>query len=188
MTERYDLKLRDLLMKNKQRIYYQLHTLSINDTHQEYYQEGLVAMWNAYRTYHADKGLLATYFNYTIRYRLIDLLCQENRHKEKKKQYLQHMMSEMDKRNFLYFHSTCCVLKSQHSTLLDTLKWLNVKANLTENQWKWVKYYMIEGFSIRNIAAQENVSTDAVKSWGRDVRKKLGELWDLDGDEDSWSI
>src|SRR5690625_7933156 len=76
--ERYDLEFRDLLMRNKQRIYYQLHRLNINDTHQEFYQEGLVAMWNAYRTYKADKGPFATYFNYTIRYRMIDLLRHEN--------------------------------------------------------------------------------------------------------------
>src|SRR5699024_7833280 len=115
VMERYDLEFRDLLMRNKQRIYYQLHRLNINDTHQEFYQEGLVAMWDAYRTYKADKGPFATYFNYTIRYRMIDLLRHEN--------------------------------------------------------------------CYERLPPRTGVSTDAVKGWGRETRKKLRKLWDVEGDE-----
>ncbi|WP_343032895.1 sigma factor [Virgibacillus doumboii] len=47
--------------------------MNIQDPHQEYYQEGLVAMWNAYENYQPDNGPLSTYFNYIIRNRVIDL-------------------------------------------------------------------------------------------------------------------
>ncbi|WP_234402366.1 sigma factor [Oceanobacillus damuensis] len=36
-------------------------------------------MWAAYKKYQPDKGPLATYFNYTIRNRLIDLLRKKSR-------------------------------------------------------------------------------------------------------------
>ncbi|WP_235792214.1 hypothetical protein [Virgibacillus salidurans] len=35
-------------------------------------------MWNAYKQYDPDKGLMATYFNFMILNRLIDLLRKEN--------------------------------------------------------------------------------------------------------------
>src|SRR5699024_239813 len=54
--------------------HYYIHRLRVNDTHQEFFQEGLVAMWHAYEKYQPDKRALSTYFNYTIRHWLIDLL------------------------------------------------------------------------------------------------------------------
>src|SRR5699024_11256212 len=49
----------------------------------EFYQKGLVAMWRAYETYQPDKGVLSTYFNYSIRHRLIDLI-QKKRSEERR--------------------------------------------------------------------------------------------------------
>ncbi|MGG4181292.1 sigma-70 family RNA polymerase sigma factor [Virgibacillus pantothenticus] len=71
----------EIVKQNERRIYYQLHKLNIRDPHQEFYQEGLVAMWNAYETYQPDKGPMATYFNYTIRNRLIDLIRKKGRNR-----------------------------------------------------------------------------------------------------------
>lgn len=51
--------------------------------------------------------------------------------------------------------------------------WNSVKSMLTENQWKWVQFYLIDGIPLQEIAQQEGVSEDAVKSWGRQTRRKL---------------
>lgn len=44
---------------------------------------------------------------------------------------------------------------------------------LTANQWKWVRYYIVDDMAIKDIASHENTTADAVKSWGRQARAKL---------------
>lgn len=51
--------------------------------------------------------------------------------------------------------------------------WEEVRRDLSENQWKWVHYFIIADLTIKEIMEIENVSADAVKSWGREVRRKL---------------
>ncbi|WP_115771586.1 sigma factor [Oceanobacillus arenosus] len=57
----------DFFQQNERRIHYYLHKLNIRDPHQEFFQERMIAMWNAYENYEPDKGPLSTYFNFTIR-------------------------------------------------------------------------------------------------------------------------
>ncbi|WP_318936965.1 sigma factor [Oceanobacillus halotolerans] len=76
MNQNQDLQMtfEDIVEQNERRIHYHIQQLKISDPDQEFFQEGLCAMWNAYRTYQPDKVPLATYLNYMIRYRLIDLI------------------------------------------------------------------------------------------------------------------
>ncbi|MDY0395881.1 sigma-70 family RNA polymerase sigma factor [Virgibacillus halophilus] len=73
----------EIYEQNKRRIYYQIHKMNISDPYHDFFQEGLCALWNAYETYNPDKGTMATYFNYTIRNRLIDKIRKDSRMKEK---------------------------------------------------------------------------------------------------------
>lgn len=57
--------------------------------------------------------------------------------------------------------------------LKDEIFWYNVRAELTDNQWKWVDHYVISGLSIKEILKLENVTEGAVKSWARQTRRKL---------------
>ena len=56
--------------QNKWRMRYCKHCEQIND--QAFYQETLFAKWYAYRKYELNQGILATYFNNTIRNRMIE--------------------------------------------------------------------------------------------------------------------
>lgn len=51
--------------------------------------------------------------------------------------------------------------------------WKTVKDSLSENQWKWVKYFIIADLSVKEIMEIEGVSADAVKGWGQAIRRKL---------------
>lgn len=66
-------ELEDFIEQNQRRVYYQMARLQINDKDGEYFQEGLVAMWRAYENYNPDKGPLATYMNFEIRNRLVNV-------------------------------------------------------------------------------------------------------------------
>ncbi|MBY7142600.1 sigma-70 family RNA polymerase sigma factor [Virgibacillus sp. NKC19-3] len=166
----------EIFKQNERRIHYHIHKLNIRDTHQEFYTEGLVAMWNAYEKYQPDKGPMATYFNYTIRNRMIDLMRKQNKQQENVKHYLQAKKTQVDDGN--YYRNggaTYPVMKVAESdrTLYDAEFWQEIRGRLTENQWKWVKYYIIETMPVKQIAEQEDVSVEAVKSWGKEARRKL---------------
>lgn len=68
------LTFEEIVKQNERRIHYHIHKLNLHYPYKEYFNEGLVAMWRAYESYHPDKGPLATYFNFMIRNRLIDQL------------------------------------------------------------------------------------------------------------------
>ena len=74
MENKTNLSFEEIMKQNERRVHYYIHRLKVNDTHQDFFQEGLVAMWHAYEKYQPNKGALSTYFNYTIRHRLIDLI------------------------------------------------------------------------------------------------------------------
>lgn len=57
--------------------------------------------------------------------------------------------------------------------LRDEHFWQDLRKELICNQWKWVRHFVIDGLSIKEITKIENVSKSAVKSWARETRKKL---------------
>ncbi|SDQ16953.1 sigma-70 family RNA polymerase sigma factor [Virgibacillus salinus] len=172
MTEKVSMTFEEIFEQNEKRIHYHMLKLGINDPHREFYVEGLYAMWMAYKKYDPDKGPLATYFNYTIRNRLIDMLRTKTREDNNEQKINQKEICEVDNGN------SCGTMKlpifdQNGITIEDNTFWESVKSKLTENQWKWVHFFIIEGMSKQEIAQQEGVSIDAVKSWGREMRKKL---------------
>src|SRR5699024_1374885 len=57
------------------RIYHQIKRLNIHPSqYDEFYTEGLTALWEAYKNHEKQKGKISTYINYTIRHKLHDHL------------------------------------------------------------------------------------------------------------------
>ncbi|MDC3411833.1 sigma-70 family RNA polymerase sigma factor [Aquibacillus sp. 3ASR75-11] len=160
MNKAIDKPFCEVAKQNERRIHYHIHKLGIFDPHQEYYQEGLYALWNAYCTYQPEKGSFSTYLNYSIRNRLIDLLRKNIRQIEKDTLVIDYQISNYESYAI--------------DTLEDPLFWEEIKSLLTIKQWKWVYYHIILDLPIKAIAQKENTTVDAVKNWGREVRKKLG--------------
>lgn len=154
----------EIYEQNKRRIHYHIHKLNLQDPHKEYYQEGLIAMWQAYEKYNPDKGPMATYFNYTIRHKLIDLLRKQTNDSLKQQNYL-------DSQAPLLPQAAPPVTYNDIPQLLKEITSL-----LTEKQWKWFYHAVLLGMSIKEIAEQENVSIEAVKSWAKEARKKLRQV------------
>lgn len=168
------LTFEEIFEQNERRIHYHIHRLNIHDTHHEFYQEGLCAMWNAYEKYQPDKGPLATYFNFMIRSRMIDLIRRKNRERAKTDRLIKEKTEQFldgnhyrNSGNFYPLVRTSEDYADMEAILRDA------KDYLSGNQWKWVKYFIIEDMPVKEIAEQEDVSVDAVKSWGREARRKL---------------
>jgi|SRR5690625_2973819 len=160
--------------QHKKRIYYYLHQLNIPyKLHDEFYAEGLIALWEAYEQYDPSKGNLTTYLNYRIRFKMIDLIRKKERKKQAHESYLEAqkqilMTGNRDRgANFPLLDYTDSI------DIRDEQFWQYIRNQLTDRQWKWVYYYVILGYSLREIAERENVTIEAVKGWAKMTRKKL---------------
>src|SRR5690625_3309111 len=167
------------LQLNEGRIHLQLRQLGISgESYEEFYAEGVVALWQAYRSYDACRGKLGTFLNYRIRYRLLNLL----RKKARESKYwddavLQRKVDLCDgnwkrrhKADLPLFDGRGVVIESEYEAF-----WRDVRSRLSKKQWKWVEYVVIADLSVKEVMELENVTADAVKGWGKEVRRKLGE-------------
>lgn len=85
---------------NERRIYYQIQRLRISeDLYAEFYLEGIVALWKAYKRYQPERGNIGTFLNYQIMFRLLDLLRKKIRHDEVMEQAIQEAIPEIDDGN-----------------------------------------------------------------------------------------
>lgn len=74
---------------NERRIHYQIHRLGIrNEWYEEFYSEGILALWKAYQEYDEVKGDIGTFINYRIRYCLIYLLRKKIRQQEQEEKII----------------------------------------------------------------------------------------------------
>ncbi len=177
MDEIKDISFEEIVEQNKRRIHYHMHALHIRDPHNEYYQEGLVAMWNAYRTYQPDKGPLSTYFNYVIRNRLIDLIRKNNREQVNMLDYIEHYkIAETDGLYNTNGQVKYPIVSLPKRTINTEPLWNQIKNTLTIKQWTWLESFVVKDMSLQEIAEQEEVTVEAVKSWAREARKKIRRL------------
>ncbi|MEI3608503.1 sigma-70 family RNA polymerase sigma factor [Pseudogracilibacillus sp. SO10305] len=166
------------LQMNEKRIYFQIQRLNIHYAdYDEYYTEGMLALWQAYKEFDDTKGNIGTFINYKIRFKLLDLLRKKVRTQEKDTHYIEEVKKQLTNGNHTR-HTNIPLLDLTDEIIRKTYIyheefWKTIQSKLTENQWKWVKYFIIAELSIKEIMELENVSADAVKGWGRAVKEKL---------------
>lgn len=163
------------LQANERRIYFQIQRLRIPaDYHEEFYAEGIVALWHAYKNYDASKGEMGTFINYRLRFRFIDLIRKDNRQQEIMELAQHEQIVQIDDGNRCT-KTGLPVIKMNEIPLENEAFWKEVRKALSEKQWKWVHYYIIADLTVKEIMELEGVTKDAVKSWGRQARKNLRE-------------
>ncbi|MCG1027019.1 sigma-70 family RNA polymerase sigma factor [Virgibacillus halodenitrificans] len=162
----------EIMKQNERRIHYHIHKLNIRDPHKEYFNEGLIVLWRAYESYQPDKGPLATYFNYSIRNRLIDKWRKQRRQEENERVSMQEQRKVLNEKIYYSNKTDSMILVAENASDYDCVL-EGTAPFLTENQKKWMEYYIKDGWTLKEIADHEGVTYEAVKSWGRQVRKKL---------------
>jgi RNA polymerase sigma factor (sigma-70 family) len=164
----------EIVKQNENRIHYQLQLLGIRDMEGDFYAEALIAMWRAYKKYDPNKGPMATYFNYSIRNRMIDLIRARVREEENNQSVVDYYSSFHES---LQSTSKPTLNITSDKDIVDEHLWHKVFSTLTDKQRKWVYYAIIKNYSLKEIAEKEGVSVEAVKSWAKEAKKKLRRLW-----------
>ena len=157
------------------RVHYMIHRLGVSkDWYDEFYAEGIVALWQAFCDYDEvlGKGNVGTFLNYRIRFRLIDLLRKKLREAEADQEAAMKLMRE-ELRGNRHRGTDRELVDAGGVVVSDGAFWDEVRSLLTEKQWLWVHYFIICDLSVKEIMEIEGVSADTVKNWGRGVRARL---------------
>lgn len=138
-------------------IYHLIYKLNIIDRDGEFYQIGLIALYETYRKY-KGRDIFGKLAYMTIHSRLIDELRKQSR--VNKKETLVGRIEGYTLTTLSYGH-------------IDPYFWKTIKEHLTAKQWTYVQKRYIEDKTIKTIALEENTTIDAVKYLGKEVKKKL---------------
>ncbi|QPC45568.1 sigma-70 family RNA polymerase sigma factor [Mangrovibacillus cuniculi] len=139
-----------------------IHTLRIYQHHEEYYQIGLIALWEAHERFEDDKGDFAPYAYSYIKGKMLHELNRKVRDGER------YVAPNED-----YW---AVVADSHPSGALEMEMLLSHCGSLNEKQKKWVQYTFFHMLTLSEIAKVENVSESAVKKWRKGAKEKLRQL------------
>lgn len=138
-----------------------IHSLHIYKDQQEFYQTGLIALWESHKGFDENKGHFTSYAFAFIRGRIMTELTRRRKHED------HSVFPEEEFWNLIKDESV--------NPLLECETILSYCSELTEHQKKWVLYTALNDLSIKEIANIEQVSISAVKAWKSGARKKIME-------------
>lgn len=139
-----------------------IHSLHIYKNKEEFYQTGLIALWEAEERFDPEKGNFASYAYKYIKGKILSEMTNRNK-LEAQNVYPSEEFWDL-------------VEDSISNPALETELILSFCDHLTFNQRKWVLYTVIEDLSVNEIAKLENVSPSAVKAWRKGAQEKLKDL------------
>lgn len=165
--------MQETLFMQEQRIYYHIHRLRIPYAfHEEFYAEGMIALWQAYESYDETRGKLDMHLNAALNYHFIDLIRKNKRASDAQISAREQLIAKQETGNKMT-RTNQLLINTSGLQLRDQAFWLQIKSLLSERQWTWLYDYVINGYSLKEIATRENVSVEAVKSWAKEARRKL---------------
>jgi RNA polymerase sigma factor (sigma-70 family) len=137
-----------------------IRTLNIYKNQEEFYQTGLIALWEAHENFDPEKGTFPPYAYSYIRGRILSALTRDRRTEER--------TVFPSKEEFWELIEDDHPIEALSRELL-----LSYCDDLTEKQTKWVVYTALHMLTINEISDLENVSISAVKKWRKGAREKL---------------
>ncbi|WP_186577996.1 sigma-70 family RNA polymerase sigma factor [Aquibacillus kalidii] len=153
----------EVLQQYENIIYHLINKFGIWDTEREFYQEGVIALWNAMRTYDVKRGKFSSYAYFMVEKTLLSLIRTKTNRATKEKNYLNQVSTDLQQ----------VTTTIEDDNRIDPYLLDHIRKVLTDNQMKWFTLYILEDLSVKEIASREKVSATAVKNWGRLAKKKL---------------
>ena len=134
-----------------------IHSLRIYKNHDEFYQVGLIALWEGSQHYDEQKGRFATYIYKFIKGKLLNALKKEK---------------NLDDQ-YVYPENEDGFNLKHEDAVLEMEDLLSHFYHLTDLQKKWVVLRFYYGLSNRDIAKMENIALRKVRAWGDLAMKKF---------------
>ncbi|WP_277679968.1 sigma-70 family RNA polymerase sigma factor [Gracilibacillus dipsosauri] len=157
------------VLKHHERIIFHLiHKYGIRDEDGEFYQLGLIALWQAWREYDSSKSKFSSYAYLCVRRELLHLIDHNRRVQEKHEKWLNTVRIE-----------DLMVEDLAHE--LDPQLLHKIQNALTMKQWKWFEHCLLHGYPLKEFAQKEAETYGAVKNCGKRARAKLRMLLTEEG-------
>jgi RNA polymerase sigma factor (sigma-70 family) len=137
-----------------------IQSLHIYRNQDEFYQTGLIGLWEASQSYNERKGRFS---NYAYSYMKGKMLTQMNRDNQYQGKYILSKKEAWEN------------IEDQESLYLEKETFQTYCDGLTEKEATWVIASSIEQLTIKEIAEREKVSLSAVKRWRSGAIRKLKE-------------
>jgi RNA polymerase sigma factor (sigma-70 family) len=142
-------------------IYSIIRKLNIYKNFEEYYQAGLIGLWDAYRAYDPEKGNFGTFAYHYIRGAILKEL-NKNRIKEEGEQLVDDYQWQVIANSVVENKDNIKMVE-----LLELLK------SLPKKQQQIIDLYYFKGIKLIEIAEFFGVSYQTVKLWHRNVIREL---------------
>ncbi|WHY00371.1 sigma-70 family RNA polymerase sigma factor [Neobacillus sp. DY30] len=151
----------ELVVQYQPMIHKIIKSLHIYRNQDEFYQTGLIGLWEASLSYNEGKGKFS---NYAYTYMKGKMLTQMNQNNQYQEKYV------LPQREFWE-----CIEDSESSLFLEKEAIQTYCDGLTEKESIWVTAFSIEHLTTKEIAEKEKVSVSAVKQWKSGALRKLKE-------------
>ncbi|NEU30294.1 sigma-70 family RNA polymerase sigma factor [bacterium LRH843] len=163
-----DKSFEEILTDYKGLIKNQIKKLNLTHRFDEFYQVGVIGLWQAYERFQDGKGAFPAYALQTVRGHMLMALRSEKRFLDK------HVV--MDKQTSLDFN------QADPSATIDVAPTLSELIPdpklLTPRERLWVQEAIILGKKLGEIAEDQGVSKNTVSSWRKQAVKRLREVMD----------
>jgi RNA polymerase sigma factor (sigma-70 family) len=152
----------ELVVQYQPMIHKIMVSLHIYKNQQEFYQTGLIALWEASQSFDEQKGSFSNYAYTFIKGKMLTEMSQNNHYKERN--ILPQEEDFWDR------------MEGQESPLFLEKETIQSYCNgLTEREATWVIESYINEQSIKEIAERQRVTLSAVKQWKLGALRKLKE-------------
>ncbi|PJN86961.1 sigma-70 family RNA polymerase sigma factor [Bacillus sp. mrc49] len=141
-------------------IHHIIRSLSIYKNKEEYFQVGLIALWESYRNFNADQGQFHNYAYTVIKGRIMNELKNHHKYESSNKPYDAVNLEIIDP-------------FSIHEEAFKNETILTYTEGLTLNQQRWLLQTYLQNKTVTEIAYIYQVSPSAVKSWRKSALVKL---------------
>lgn len=149
----------DILLQFEPMIKKQLLLLQVFKGQEEFYQIGLIGLWEAYQRFDPEKGPFPAFAQKTVRGKMLQ-------HMKEQAGFEQRYTTVSDE--ILEF-----IEDTDSERPLEREIILSYCDGLSERQLAWVKHAIIENKKLREIAEVEGVPANHIKSWRREALKKM---------------
>jgi RNA polymerase sigma factor (sigma-70 family) len=139
-----------------------IKSLHIYKYQHEFYQTGLIALWEAAQSFDERKGKFSNYAYTSIKGKMLSEMTQNNHYKEK------NILPKEEE----FWEG----VEGQESPLFLEKETIHTYCEgLTEKEAQWVMKSFISQLTIKEIAESEKVTVSAVKQWKLGAIRKLKE-------------
>lgn len=149
----------EILLQFEPMVKKQILSLQVFKGQEEFYQIGLIGLWEAYQRFDPEKGPFPAFAQKTVRGRM-----------------LQHMkeLARFEQRYTVVSDEVLEFIEDTGSgVLLEREIILSYCDGLSERQLAWVNHAIIENKKLREISKIEGVPANHIKSWRREALRKM---------------